>query len=169
MHENVIKALSKTSATYLLAGNAYPGYLDKLKTIEGWDKVDYLGVVDHNKVYDIYNQSVAGLVLLDYTANVGYHRGTLGVLKLFEYMMSGIPVIATDFDLWKDIVEGYDCGICVNPHNIDDITDAINYFISHPEEAKKKGKNGRRAIEEKYNWSTQEKELFKVYEQVIEA
>lgn len=35
MHENVIKALNKTSATYLLAGPSYPGYLDSLKCLEG--------------------------------------------------------------------------------------------------------------------------------------
>lgn len=169
MHENVIKALSRTSATYLLAGPAYPGYLEKLKQIRGWEKVNYLGIVGHDKVFEIYKKSLAGVVLLDYNANVGYHRGTLGVLKLFEYMMVGIPVIATDFDLWKEIVEGCDCGICVNPHDINAIVTAIDFYISHPDVAKKKGKNGRKAVELKYNWGTQETALFKVYESIFQS
>lgn len=167
LHENVIKGLSKTSATYLLAGPSYPGYLDGLKKLSGWNKVEYLGVVGHDKVYDIYSQSTAGVVLLDYTANVGYHRGTLGVLKLFEYMMAGIPVIATDFELWKEIVEGCDCGTCVNPHDIDAIADAINYYVEHPDIAKQKGLNGRKAVEQTYNWGMQEKALFEVYDHVL--
>lgn len=167
MHENVIKALCKTSATYLLAGQSYPGYLEELKKLDGWKNVEYIGIVSHDKVYDIYSQSIAGVVLLDYTANVGYHRGTLGVLKLFEYMMAGIPVIATDFELWKDIVEGCDCGICVNPHDINAIAEAINYYVEHPHIAKEKGLNGRKAVEQTYNWGTQEKILYNVYDHVL--
>lgn len=146
---------------------AYPGYLDSLKKLEGWKQVEYLGVLGHDKVYDLYKQSFAGVVLLDYTANVGYHRGTLGVLKLFEYMMAGIPVIATDFDLWKEIVEGNDCGICVNPHDTEMIADAINYLLSHPEDARQKGLNGRKAVEKKYNWMTQEAVLFELYDRLL--
>lgn len=167
MHDHVIKALSKTSARYLLAGAAYPGYLEQLQKLDGWKQVDYLGVVSHERVYEIYRQSVAGVVLLDYTANAGYHKGTLGVLKLFEYMMAGIPVIATDFELWKEIVEGYDCGLCVNPHEVGAIADAINYFLEHPDIAKEKGENGRKAVEEKFNWGVQEQVLFKVYDKVL--
>lgn len=167
MHENVIKALSKTSATYLLAGPAYPGYVDTLKQLAGWKQVEYLGIVNHDRVYEIYSQATAGVVLLDYTANVGYHRGTLGVLKLFEYMMAGIPVIATDFELWKEIVEGCDCGTCVDPHDIDAIADAITFYVGHPDIAKKQGENGRKAVEQKYNWGMQEKALYEVYDHVL--
>lgn len=169
MHDYVIRALSKTNATYLLAGKSYPGYVESLKKLDGWKQVKYLGVVSHDEVYSIYEKATAGIVLLDYTANVGYHRGTLGVLKLFEYMMAGIPVIATDFELWKEIVDEYDCGICVDPHDIEAIADAINYFISHPDIARQKGENGRKAVEEKYNWGMQEKILFEMYDKILKS
>lgn len=167
MHENVITALGRTNAKYLLAGPSYPGYVEGLQKLDGWKQVEYLGVVRHDEVYDIYKKATAGVVLLDYTANVGFHKGTLGVLKLFEYMMMGLPVIATDFELWKDIVEGCDCGICIDPHDIDGIAKAIDYFINNPEIAKQKGLNGRKAVEQKYNWGMQEKALFEVYDHIL--
>jgi len=167
MHENVIRSLRYTNAKYLIAGPSSPTYLESLKSLEEWGKVEYKGVVDHNKINQIYSKSFAGVVLLDYSPNVGYHKGTLGVLKMFEYMMAGLPVIATDFDLWKEIIEGNDCGVCVDPYDVHAIADAINLYANNPEIARKQGENGRRAVKEKYNWATQEPILFDLYQKLI--
>jgi glycosyltransferase involved in cell wall biosynthesis len=98
---------------------------------------------------------------------VGYHKGTLGVLKLFEYMMAGIPVVATDFELWKEIVEGEDCGLCVNPHDVQAIAKAVNYLIDNPDRARLMGENGRKAVRDKYNWATQEQALYGLYDSLV--
>ena len=82
-------------------------------------------------------------------------------------MLAGIPVIATDFDLWKEIIEGNNCGVCLNPHNIKAISEAINYYHNNPEVAKEHGENGRRAVLEKYNWESQEKTLLNLYRQFV--
>lgn len=168
MHENIVESLPLTLANYLLAGPAYPGYLSRLECKKGWKQVQYLGVLKQDEVYDLYNKSVAGLVLLGYSPNVGYHKGTLGVLKMFEYMMAGIPVIATDFDLWKEIIDSEQCGKCINPYDVSAIADAINYYLNNPDEAKKQGLNGKKAVKEKYNWETQEAVLFDLYNSLIE-
>lgn len=168
MHHVIINSLSKTPCHYLLAGRCFiPSYMDRLRALPAWRKVDYLGVLPPDKVSEIYQKADIGLVLLDYSPNVGYHKGTLGVLKMFEYMMAGIPVIATDFDLWKEIIEHYDCGICVNPHDEDAIAKAINYFVLNPDIARQKGLNGLRAVRKQYNWATQEQNLFNLYSQII--
>ncbi len=167
MHHVIINSLSKTPCRYLLAGRCFiPSYMERLQALPAWEKVDYLGVLSPDKVSEIYQKADIGLVLLDYSPNVGYHKGTLGVLKMFEYMMAGIPVIATDFDLWKEIIEHYDCGICVNPHDEGAIADAINYFVQNPDIAHQKGQNGLRAVREQYNWATQEQNLFNLYSQL---
>ncbi|MDA2935694.1 glycosyltransferase family 4 protein [Patescibacteria group bacterium AH-259-L05] len=83
--------------------------------------------------------------------------------KLFEYMLAELPVIASNFALYKEIVEGNKCGITVDPTNIQEITRAIEYLIKHPEKARKMGKNGRKAISEKYNWENESKKLLKAY------
>lgn len=164
MHEYVIESLQYTQARYLLAGACFiPSYMEKLKSLPGWERVDYQGVLPPERVAELYARSEVGIVLLDYLPNVGYRKGTLGVLKMFEYMMAGIPVVATDMELWKEIIEGYECGICVDPHDVHAIADAINRLIDHPEEARRMGENGRRAVEEKYNWETQKQILLDLY------
>ncbi len=169
LHDVIISSIEKTKARYLLAGPAYPSYLEFLKGLKGWSRVDYLGMIDYCKVPDLYTKSFAGIVLLDYCPNVGYRRGTLGVLKMFEYMFAGIPVIATDFDIWKEIIEGNNCGTCINPHDSGAIAEAIDFYYNHPEIAKSQGENGRRAVLTKYNWATQEKELLALYKRILSS
>ena len=81
-------------------------------------------------------------------------------------MMAGLPVICTDFILWKEVVEKNNCGICVNPRNISEIIDAINYLLNNPEIAMQMGRNGRDAVFKEYNWNTQTQKLLSVYEKI---
>ena len=83
-------------------------------------------------------------------------------------MKCSIPFICTDFKYHKDIVDKYKCGICVNPLNINEITDAILYLLNHQEEAMQMGRNGYKAYMEKYNWQSQESELLDLYEKVCD-
>lgn len=87
--------------------------------------------------------------------------------KLFEYMMLGIPAIVSDVPLWKDIVEINHCGIAVNPFNLREIAAAIEYILSHPEEARIMGDNGRRAVIEKYNWEKEGEKLLVLYQRLL--
>ena len=83
-------------------------------------------------------------------------------------MQLGVPVIATDFILWKEIIDKYQCGIYVEPKNVEAIKRAIQYLFTETEIARKMGMNGRRAITECYNWKNEEQTLFKLYK-VIET
>jgi glycosyltransferase involved in cell wall biosynthesis len=169
MHHNVIESIENIDVKYVVAGIVEGDYLMVLKSQPAWSKVDYKGVVTPIEVSEIQQSSFAGIALNDYVANVGFKLGSLGNTKLFEYMMSGIPVIATDFILWKEIIEKYECGICVNPQDVDAIRDAIMYLKNNPEEAKKMGDNGRKAVQEQYNWTSQESILFGMYDKVLNS
>jgi len=44
--------------------------------------------------------------------------------KLLEYMALGKPVIASNFPLYRSVVEKFECGICVHPDNPDEVAAA---------------------------------------------
>ncbi len=168
MHHQIIKALPATSVTYRIVGGlAYPSYHDLLKSIIGWEKVELLGNIKHEEVNGFLQENMAGMALYTYDdPNVNYKEGTLGNQKIFEYMMAGIPIITSHLRLWEQLVTENDCGLVVEPADVNTISDAINYLIDHPEEAKRMGDNAHKAVKEKYNWSVQEKTLFEAYEYV---
>ena len=90
----------------------------------------------------------------------------LSPLKIHEYMACGKPVIGSNLPPTSRYV-GDARGILVDPTSIDEIANAMIYLLEHPEEAKRMGENGRRAVKEKYNWGKMEERLLNFYD-VIE-
>jgi glycosyltransferase involved in cell wall biosynthesis len=83
--------------------------------------------------------------------------------KIFEYMAVKLPVITSNFPLYKNVVEKYHCGLCVNPLDPKEIAEAICYMIKNPDIAKSMGENGKRAIARHFNWGIEQDKLFAVY------
>jgi glycosyltransferase involved in cell wall biosynthesis len=135
------------------------------KTMPGWEAVNEYGYVDRAGVRQVLGRSVAGLVTLHPVIN---YLDALPV-KMFEYMAAGIPVIASDFPLWREIVEGNNCGLCVDPMNPAVIAKAVDYLVQHPDEARQMGDNGRRAVLEYYNWSVEEIKLLAFYRNILQS
>ena len=87
--------------------------------------------------------------------------------KMFEYMAAEMPVIASDFPLWKEIIEGNNCGICVNPTNPEDISTAIKYLLINENIALEMGRNGAKAVAQKYNWNMEKQKLLNLYSAIF--
>ena len=137
----------------------------QVKSLPGWKRVVALGFLDREQVREVSSRSMAGLVALHPVVN---HIDALPT-KMFEYMGAGIPVIASDFPLWREIIGGNNCGLLVNPLDPAAIAKAIDYLVENPREAQRMGENGRRAVEVRYNWEREEKKLFKFYDKILEA
>lgn len=165
-HEIVIKALNNVKGVkYVIAGNIDDSYLKELMS-KSDDNLKYIGKISHNQVDELYSKSFAGMAL-NRSNQAKKSNGTLGNTKIFEYMMNELPVICTNFKLWKEIVEENDCGICVDVDNVEQVENAIRFFLNNSELADRMGKNGRELVRKKYNWELEEKKLFQLYTEVL--
>jgi glycosyltransferase involved in cell wall biosynthesis len=142
-----------------------PAVEQACKAMPGWQAVNERGFVDRAGVRQVLARSVAGLVTLHPVIN---YLDALPV-KMFEYMAAGIPVIASDFPMWREIVLGNQCGLCVDPLDPAAIAKAIDYLVQHPDEARQMGEKGRRAVLERYNWSVEEAKLLAHYKTMLKT
>lgn len=165
-HEYILEAISDIDdVEYVFFGAASDSYIKELSQIDGWKRADYRGKVPFDVVNrELWNGDI-GMALCQYVLDAD-RTGTLGNTKLFEMMLHQLPVIATDYSLWREIVEGENCGICVEPSNVPQIREAIKKLIQNKALANEMGKNGRKAVLEKYNWESQEKTLYIVYDNI---
>lgn len=125
-------------------------------------KIEYMGQIDRKAINELYGKAIAGLVLLLPTANYIHSLP----IKMFEYMAAGLPFVASDFPLWKEIVNTYHCGLCVPVTKKEKVQQAVSYLLSHRDEAEQMGRNGRKAVEEIYNWNHEKLRLIGLYREL---
>jgi glycosyltransferase involved in cell wall biosynthesis len=128
-----------------------------------WKHVNWHGELDRRGIASLLNRVQVGLVVLHPDEAYLTSQPT----KLFEYMAAGIPVVASDFPLWRSIIEGAGCGLLVDPFNVRDIAAAIEYLITNPGEAEAMGQRGRRAAEEHFSWNNEEQVLLSFYSSLL--
>ena len=82
-------------------------------------------------------------------------------------MAAGLPVIASDFPLWRKIIGSEECGILVDPLNVDELVNAVVWLLEHPNEAKEMGERGKQAIIDKYSWDRESEKLISLYARIL--
>jgi glycosyltransferase involved in cell wall biosynthesis len=106
----MVRAMEHTNGIKLiLAGNFSPLSLQmELEKEKGWDKVEYVGNAKREEVAKIFAKSKAGLVVMHPLPNHIDAQPN----KMFEYMSASLPVIGSNFELWKEVIECHtsNCG-----------------------------------------------------------
>lgn len=92
---------------------------------------------------------------LDVFTSLSYREG-FG-LVVIEAAAMGVPGIVSDALGQRDTIEHMKTGYSVSTHSIDEVVEAMNYYINNPEKAVEMGINARKAVEEKY----EQKKLFR--------
>ncbi len=158
--EEMVEAMDYVNGKLYLAGSYEVESLrGKLNEMASHSKVEDMGYVDRKTYASILAKSMAGLVIFHPESNHINARPN----KIFEYMSAGIPVIGSNFPLWKEILEKDECGICVDPLQPKEIAGAINQLFDNPELAEKMGTRGRYLVREKYNWEQEKNKLLELY------
>jgi glycosyltransferase involved in cell wall biosynthesis len=139
------------------------GFEKELKSMREFSEVDFVGLVPFEDL-DLYLSAAdIGLVLFLPAPN---HIKAMPN-KIFEYMIAGLPVIASHFPLWKEIVEGNNCGLTVDPENPQEIAEAVEYLLKRPQLMQEMGENGSRAVLREYNWGHEAEKLLGVYKELL--
>lgn len=157
----------KVPARILLLGriklaNPHPS-LERLR-----EELEQAGVlvrdyVPHDQVHSYLASSDIGWVPLQKTPNNVFAMPT----KLFEYMMAGLCVVASDFGSLSQIVQDNDCGMLVPQGDAEANAEAICHLLDHPEERLRMGQNGRNAALSRYNWASEADRLLRLYADLV--
>lgn len=164
--ENMVQAAEKSGVKLILVGDFEPeDYGRRVRSMPEWRNVDFRGILDREKVFDVYQEATMGMCVIP---NGGqYNICDTFNMKVYDYMAMGLPVVLTDSAYARQVMERYEFGILVDPTDTDQIARAARYLAEHPEEAARMGQNGRRAIAEEFNWETQAQNLLELYRDLI--
>ena len=83
--------------------------------------------------------------------------------KLFQYMVAGIPVVASDLPQVREVVEASGAGVVVDTSRPAAVADAIKSLLADPAAARAMGQRGRSAVVERYHWGVSASVLREVY------
>jgi len=167
LQEKILESIAPfDNLMYVIVGSLDARLYSRLANYKSWSKVQYIEKVPKAELIKIYKKVTIGIVLFSYSPNMGDNLGTLGNNKIFEYMYYGLPIICTDFILWKEIIDKYRCGIYVNPGNVEEIRNAITYLTENKKEAYDMGQTGKHTVIEEYNWDSQERKYIDIVRKV---
>jgi glycosyltransferase involved in cell wall biosynthesis len=162
--EEMVRALELVDARLILAGPFdRPETEAAARLLPGWSKVDYRGNVSRTAVRDIMAESRAGLIFFHPEPNHVDAQPN----KMFEYMSAGLPVLASDFPLWRELLLDSGAGLVADPMDPTDIARIIGQLLDDPATAEDMGRRARASVMSHYLWSSEEKKLFALYEELL--
>lgn len=157
---------SRPDLRLVVAGNFLSEELKgRVMAMAGWQGVDFAGWLTREQIAALLSTALAGMVVLHPTPS---YREAYPV-KMFEYMAAGIPVIASDFPLWRQIVAESDCGLLVDPLDSQAIANVMLRLISNPHQARRMGASGAMAVRSRYNWDAEAGKLIGLYSRLSTA
>lgn len=157
----VLSELPASSRIRLILGGREPSleFVAILKTRPGGDRIDFIGWVDPESLPQIYAKAFAALVLYPPLPN----NVESEPVKFFEAMAAGVPVIASDFPLFKRFVEEWSCGLAVDAGDPKHVARIILELEKNRSAAQDMGENGLHTVREFRSWEKMAEELLRIY------
>jgi len=163
-HDMVIKSLKMIlekfpNTIYLIAGDGPNNQnLKKLaKSLNISDKVIFFGNTSNDDLQIFYRLCSVFVMPSRKIKECGDVEGFGSVFleaNLFEK-----PVIGGKSGGQSEAIKDNYSGLLVNPHNQDEITNAILILLQNPDYAKQLGQQGRQRVLENFNWNQQTKKI----------
>lgn len=165
--KHIAEAALESHVHLHLAGAFSPEeFREEVMSLADDDTIKYHGYLNKTQLNEFYRNCAIGMCTL---LPVGQYNKTHNLsTKAYEYMGMGMPMILSDFPYNRSFMEKHKVGLLVDPENVSDIAEKINYLFSHFDEAVEMGKRGREAFEKEFNWGVAEKELLDLYKSILE-
>ena len=140
---------------------------DSLSQQKNSPQVEGVGhFVEFSQIIASYAQGnwLAGIAVFPDTE---HYRGK-ELTKFFEYMAVGLPIIASNFPVWKKLIEDQGVGICVPPGDNEAVEKALDWLKEHPQEALAMSRRGKELARTKYSWESQAEKLIDFYQNILD-
>lgn len=122
------------------------------------------GLIPHNQVGMQVQRARIGIIPLPNLPK--YHCNI--PQKLFEYMALRMPVVLSDLPPSRPFVGDGRCALMVEPDNPHAYSEAILKLLANPMFCSSMGAEGRKRVEQMYNWEVESKKLFALYEELCD-
>lgn len=123
------------------------------------DCVKFVGRVSHQ-------HALQHITSCDVFSLPSWNEG-FGIVYL-EAMACGKPVVGCKGEGVEDFVEHGVTGLLVEPKSVDSLVEALDFLLSHPDEAKTMGERARRLVLENYTWEKSAEKTMEIYRDVLE-
>lgn len=156
----MVRALEHLPCRLVMAGGFEDAACEaEMRALPGWARVDYRGVVSRAEVRAIMAEAQIGLLLFHPEPNHVDAQPN----KMFEYMSAELPVVASDFPLWRRVLVNEGVGVCVDPRDPAAIAAVMARLFDDPEAARAMGARGRAAVLARYRWDREFDKLKRLY------
>jgi glycosyltransferase involved in cell wall biosynthesis len=147
----------------LLIGNIHDKGLEKeirnfIKINNLEDCVDLIPAVPYSEVFKYYSISKIGLAVF----NDKKVNRTIMPIKIFEYIVCGLPVITSNFGHMKTITLENNTGILIDPKSTEQLVEKMEMIISNVDFYNRMSNNCFNS-RSKYLWKHMENKLISVY------
>jgi glycosyltransferase involved in cell wall biosynthesis len=163
--QEMLNAYAKigSNVEFILGGKFSPESLKE--SISEKNGVKFLSWLTLDEVNIVLSESKLGLIIPHpiqrYLTNFP--------VKLFEYMLAGLPVIVIENSLSAEFVKEADCGYIVDPFNENQVAESMSKVFENDALAMAMGERGRKLIIEKYNWENESKTLISFYNALLKV
>jgi len=155
----------------VLMGKAVPPTLCQLETLIGReglaDRVKIIPPVPYAELLDWTASADLGLIVCspDYSLNIRM----LLPNKLFEYLMAGLPVLASQLDAVAEVIGSYGVGRIVPILTPAEVGAAINAMLADPAALAHIRIRALHAAQSEFSWEQEQSTLLRLYHDILNA
>lgn len=162
----LVKAASSVPSTYFvfIGGGRQERELHELTEQLGLaDRIHFIPTVALNELPSYTASADIGVQPIE---NTCLNHFTTDSNKLFEYVIAGLPVVASDMPEIRKVVKQHELGLLVEPGNTEALAEAIQALVRDSEKREFFARNSRKATKV-LNWEDQENLLIELYDKVL--